>query len=928
MKISFKIIPICLSLIVGLALFQTQLSAALPHKVKVSSNDSTPGFLNGKLVAGGNIAFTEGSDGGNETLTIAADSGSADTAPTCLFVEGTTADANELQICVTDPSADRTITFPDDGLAANDVLVGNASNTVEYLAMADKDILIGDGAGAPTTANLSGDVTMDNAGVVSVVDMTCTDCINATEIEDIYVLIAGDTMTGQLQMNDAAGPTLVNEAATSTNPTLIPNKADLNTGIGWESADDLSLITNGIERLRISNSGNVFNLTTGAMISGVITNSGGIINETSSTTNPTLLPDRADETAGIGATAGGVTIITGGLERITTDSSGNVDFQSGNLTTTGTLAAGATALTNLLTISKAVNGRFTGLLIENSQIADAGTNETAEIKFGFGGNNNVARITVDKLSDYTTVANEDSRIGFWVDVDGTLTQIVHVMPAGLMLTLPDSRIRFAGTNGGGGQSISYNDSGGGNRTALHFPGNDIVVLGNRAANGNVEIRANTSTAGAGGEVTVATFEDSQIVFNEVGGDTDFRVESDNNMNMWVLDAGQENIGINAAPNANRLVDIAGSFSGNTGLSFTTTLTSNAEAQQVFVGGIINVTADTDAHGVRIAPTLVEAGSGTHSNLNSVTIVPPVITAGVAALTNASTVKITGAPTGAVNNYAVWIDAGHIRLDDPVYIEEQAEAAADVAGFGQFWVDTATPNVPMFTDDAGTDFVLGGSGDIITVGLCTTGACTDDFIDKSDFADEDWGELGVATNVVTIESTHAGSMHHSDESAASTTTAGISEYASAAEMDTGTSTTLSLMVNEFTESDWGKRVIFIILLDDTTDTAVKDGTGDIELVAPTIYDGWDINNVECGVYVVGTTNSTKITLHNVTAGADVTSTACEVETAEFHSKDATQQPVIDTGQDDVTDGDRYRFDIDAISTTAAKGAWMELTLKKP
>ena len=39
---------------------------------QVSSNDNTPGYLNGKLVAGTNITLTEANDGGNETLTIAA----------------------------------------------------------------------------------------------------------------------------------------------------------------------------------------------------------------------------------------------------------------------------------------------------------------------------------------------------------------------------------------------------------------------------------------------------------------------------------------------------------------------------------------------------------------------------------------------------------------------------------------------------------------------------------------------------------------------------------------------------------------------------------------------------------------------------------------------------------------------------------------
>jgi hypothetical protein len=38
--------------------------------------------------------------------------------------------------------------------------------------------------------------------------------------------------------------------------------------------------------------------------------------------------------------------------------------------------------------------------------------------------------------------------------------------------------------------------------------------------------------------------------------------------------------------------------------------------------------------------------------------------------------------------------------------EQANADADVAGRGQIWVNTATPNELYFTDDAGTDFNIG------------------------------------------------------------------------------------------------------------------------------------------------------------------------------------------------------------------------------
>jgi len=45
----------------------------LPEVVKVSSNDTTRGYLNGKLVAGAAIGLLENTDGGNETLSIYLD---------------------------------------------------------------------------------------------------------------------------------------------------------------------------------------------------------------------------------------------------------------------------------------------------------------------------------------------------------------------------------------------------------------------------------------------------------------------------------------------------------------------------------------------------------------------------------------------------------------------------------------------------------------------------------------------------------------------------------------------------------------------------------------------------------------------------------------------------------------------------------------
>src|SRR3990167_5418078 len=89
-------------------------------------------------------------------------------------------------------------------VSAYDGLIGITGGATYNQTGTTTQVIIFDGAGAPTSAALSDDVTMTNAGVVSVVDMTCTDCINATEIEDIYLLNSGDVGTGVYDFGGAS----------------------------------------------------------------------------------------------------------------------------------------------------------------------------------------------------------------------------------------------------------------------------------------------------------------------------------------------------------------------------------------------------------------------------------------------------------------------------------------------------------------------------------------------------------------------------------------------------------------------------------------------------------------------------------------------------------------------------------------------------
>jgi len=75
----------------------------------------------------------------------------------------------------------------------------------------------------------------------------------------------------------------------------------------------------------------------------------------------------------------------------------------------------------------------------------------------------------------------------------------------------------ADTAGGTSSTIQYLDSGPGGstptaRVMLGAYATDVVVLSNRAANGEVQIRANTSSAGGAGELIIATFKDTSVDF--------------------------------------------------------------------------------------------------------------------------------------------------------------------------------------------------------------------------------------------------------------------------------------------------------------------------------------------------------------------------------------------------------------------------------
>ena len=62
--------------------------------------------------------------------------------------------------------------------------------------------------------------------------------------------------------------------------------------------------------------------------------------------------------------------------------------------------------------------------------------------------------------------------------------------------------------------------------------------------------------------------------------------------------------------------------------------------------------------------------------------------------------------------------GNIVGSNSLYLAEKADQDTDIANHGQVWIKTGAPNTLWFTDDAGTDFRIGGGAEVLNVNTIT------------------------------------------------------------------------------------------------------------------------------------------------------------------------------------------------------------------
>lgn len=141
----------------------------------------------------------------------------------------------------------------------------------------------------------------------------------------------------------------------------------------------------------------------------------------------------------------------------------------------------------------------------------------------------------------------------------------------------------------------------------------------------------------------------------------------------------------------------------------------------------------DAGGVNLASGNAYEINGT-SVLNATTLGSAVV---------ASSLTSVGTLTALTMGGDINLDGNNIDNGGVIFLKEQADADSDVAGSGQIWVDTATPNVLMFTDDAGTDFTVAHNATTTLSSLVTVGALNSGSI-ATGFGAIDNGESNITT----------------------------------------------------------------------------------------------------------------------------------------------------------------------------------------
>lgn len=192
----------------------------------------------------------------------------------------------------------------------------------------------------------------------------------------------------------------------------------------------------------------------------------------------------------------------------------------------------------------------------------------------------------------------------------------------------------------------------------------------------------------------------------------------------------------------------------------------------------------------------------------------------------------------------------------------------------------------------------------------------------------WDDSASATAYLTPSTGLSISGTNITVTTASTTAAGIAELATSAETTTGTDTGRTITPDGFAGSDYGKRVVGILVSDPGGD-AITTGDGKAYVRIPSVMNGWNLVAVAAHLTTVSSSGIPTVQLRRTRSGSDVDmlSTKLTIDANETDSSTAAAAAAINATNDDVNTGDMVSIDID-VAGTGAKGLFVEMIFQLP
>ena len=347
-----------------------------------------------------------------------------------------------------------------------------------------------------------------------------------------------------------------------------------------------------------------------------------------------------------------------------------------------------TQSSNLVNINEATDGDSVLLLLQNDQAnASGSTNETAQLRFGFGSDTDVGRIISGKMRDF--VLDSDAYLAFNTDIQGVSTEIFRA--GGKASTQEGVAIGLTGFTRG---DLAVSGCEASSTDTCFWIGNDASGVEYMKVQTGAKVTIGDNINGSEAKLTLTSNTSSGIVITSSGlGDVpailSFQTTSSPTYtNSLALD--DVNTPTNQRYMSWMATDESDVGNENPFIVFNGVLSLTGGQVLTLADG---VTIGNQRHFIFQAPTINGIAGGSTETV-----------------TNAATVYIKSAPSGSnitfTNGpYALWVDDGAVRFDGTIL------ATSSVTNQGDITIQKADPSliydVVTATD---TDFWAGVQDD--------------------------------------------------------------------------------------------------------------------------------------------------------------------------------------------------------------------------